>query len=293
MPAERRLMMEDTGLTRHLALLTEYDGSGFFGWQIQKGQRTVQQVLRDALTRLTGEENVVLTGCSRTDAGVHARGHVSDFRTGSRIPTEKFHLALNSVLPKDVSVLAACDVPGEFNARFAARGKIYTYRIWNTASRPALERKRACHIPGPLDLEAMAQAIPLLIGHHDFCAFRDSGSSNKTTIRTLNSIGLSVQEPLITLTFEGDGFLYHMVRILTGTLVAVAQGKLQPGRMTDLLSNGNRKLAGMTMPPEGLCLEQVHYASILFENPKTYYVDLSQQLWDIKDQLLHENKQLI
>ena len=253
---------------RHLALLTEYDGSSFFGWQIQKGQRTVQQVLRDALIQLTDErDGLVLTGCSRTDTGVHARGHVSDFKAHTRIPTVKFHLALNSVLPKDVSVLAACEVPDGFNARFAARGKVYTYRIWNAASRPAMERHRACHVPGSLDLDTMAQAMRLLTGRWDFRAFRDSGASSKTTIRTLTRIALCVQDPLITLTFEGDGFLYHMVRILAGTLLAVAQGRLQPEQVAGLLESGDRKQAGMTMPPEGLCLEKVIYEPDLFARP--------------------------
>jgi len=250
---------------RHLALLTEYDGSAFFGWQIQKGQRTVQQVLRDALIQLTGEEEgLKLTGCSRTDAGVHARGHVSDFAAHTRIPTDKFHLALNSILPRDISVRAACEVPDDFNARFAARGKVYTYRIWNAASRPAMERNRACHVPGSLDLEIMTRAMPVLLGCHDFRAFRDSGASSKTTIRTLNRIELAVQDPLITLTFEGDGFLYHMVRILTGTLLSVAQGKLSPEQVADLLLSGERKQAGMTIPPEGLCLETVLYEPDIF-----------------------------
>ena len=250
---------------RHIALLTEYDGSSFFGWQIQKGQRTVQQVLRDALIQLTGEgEGLKLTGCSRTDAGVHARGHVSDFTAHTRIPIEKFHLALNSILPRDVSVRAAREVPDDFNARFAAQGKVYTYRIWNAASRPAMERNRACHVPGSLDLESMTLAMPALLGRRDFRAFRDSGASSKTTIRTLKRIALTVQDPLITLTFEGDGFLYHMVRILTGTLLAVAQGKLSPDQVSGLLSTGERKQAGMTMPPEGLCLETVLYEPDIF-----------------------------
>lgn len=249
---------------RRLALLTEYDGSAFCGWQIQAGQRTVQQVLRDALIRLTGEQDLQLAGCSRTDAGVHARGHVSHFQTASRIPADRLHLALNSILPPDVTVRAACAVPADFHARFAARAKTYTYRIVNQPCRPAVGRAQLCHVPGRLDLEAMALALPALIGRQDFRAFRDAGGSNRTTIRTVQLVRLSVREPLITLTIRGDGFLYHMVRIIMGTLLAVGQGKIAAGQVAAILEAGDRSAAGKTMPPQGLCLEQVRYDPPLF-----------------------------
>ncbi len=254
----------DPGTIHNLALLSEYDGTAFCGWQIQNGQRTVQQVLRDALIRLTGETDLQLTGCSRTDAGVHARGHVSHFHTRSRIPVDRFPLALNSVLPPDLSVKAASLVYTGFNARFAARAKTYTYRIWNRPARPAIGRNQVCHVPGQLDLTAVRQTLPILTGCHDFKAFRDTGGNNRSTVRNLFRIELAAEGPLIVLTYHGDGFLYHMVRVITGTLVAVAQGKLTPEQVAGILAGGDRRLAGKTMPPQGLCLEEVFYDPPLF-----------------------------
>jgi tRNA pseudouridine38-40 synthase len=244
--------------------LTEYDGHAFCGWQTQAAGRTVQQVLRDALIRLTGEAGLLLTGCSRTDAGVHARGHVSHLATASRIPVERFPLALNSVLPPDIAVRAAVCVPDGFNARFDAVNKTYSYRIWHHAARPALDRHRLCHVPGPLDLDALADALPLLIGRHDFAAFKDARGSSKTSVRTLCRICLQKRGPRLTFYFQGDGFLYHMVRILTGTLLAVAQGKMFPAQVAALFTDPDRLQAGKTMPPQGLCLEHVTYEPALF-----------------------------
>jgi tRNA pseudouridine38-40 synthase len=249
---------------RHLAVLTEYDGSGFFGWQAQARGRTVQQTLARALEELTGESNVQITGSSRTDSGVHARGHVSHFRTRSRIPSDKMPLALNSHLPPDVSVLAACEVDQDFHAQYHAIGKIYSYTIWNHASRPAIDRLRICHIPGPLDLAALRQAMPCLVGRHDFSSFMDTGSCDRSPVRTLLDLTLTVQGPRLVFRFQGDGFLYHMVRILTGTLVAVAQGKISPDELPALLEGRDRTRTGKTMPPQGLCLERVLYDPPLF-----------------------------
>ncbi len=251
--------------TRHLAILTEYDGTAFNGWQSQALGRTVQQTLAHALAELTGEADLVLYGSSRTDAGVHARGHVSHFRTTSRIPATKLPLAMNSHLPDDLSVQAAVEVAADFHAQYHAIGKIYTYRIWNHATRPAIDRNRVCHVPVALDLALMRQALPALVGRHNYAAFRDTGSIERNPVRTLQDVALAIDGPRITLTFQGDGFLYHMVRILAGTLVAVGQGKLPPDAVTELLISGERKLAGKTMPPEGLCLERVLYDPPLFD----------------------------
>ena len=180
---------------RHLAILTEYDGSAFNGWQAQARGRTVQQTLLRALETLTGENDLHLIGSSRTDSGVHARGHVSHFRTSSRIPAEKLPLAMNSQLPPDLSVLAACDVAEDFHAQYHALGKVYTYRIWNHYSRPAIDRQRVCHVPGPLDIPAMRAALPHLVGRHDFSAFTDTGSCGRNPVRTLQSVSLQEDGP--------------------------------------------------------------------------------------------------
>lgn len=251
---------------RHLAILTEYDGSAFNGWQAQARGRTVQQTLQQAISELTGEAPPVLIGCSRTDSGVHARGHVSHFRSSLRIPVEKIPLAMNSHLPSDLSVLAACEVADDFHAQYHAQGKIYTYRIWNHASRPAIDRFRCCHVPGSLDLNALGAAIPCLTGKRDFSAFMDTGSCDRNPVRTLYSISLAIDGPRLILRFHGDGFLYHMIRILAGTLVAVAQGKIAVADLPALVQGGDRRLTGKTMPPQGLCLERVLYYPPLFDD---------------------------
>jgi tRNA pseudouridine38-40 synthase len=249
---------------RKIALLTEYDGSAFNGWQAQAKGRTVQQTMEQALRELTGEDHPVLIGSSRTDAGVHARGHVSHFKTGSRIPCDRLPLAMNSVLPPDISVLAACQVPPEFHAQHQATGKIYTYRYWPQKCRPALDRRQTCHVTGPFDLAAMREALPCLAGRHDFTAFMDTGSCERQPVRNLQKLELTEDGTEVVLTVCGDGFLYHMVRIIAGTLLLVAQRKIQPGSLTAILNGRDRKAAGKTMPAQGLCLEQVFYDPPLF-----------------------------
>lgn len=249
---------------RRIALLTAFDGSAFCGWQIQEGQPSVQQAMRDVLIRLTGEENVQLTGCSRTDSGVHARAHVSHFDSATRIPMNRLPQAMNAFLPTAVAVRAAREVAPDFHARFQAKGKIYRYRIWHDPIRPALMRAFAVHLPGPLDRGAMAEAAALLPGRRDFAAFRDAGGTVRSTTRTLWRCELDFAGPLITLTVEGDGFLYHMVRVIAGSLVAVGQGKMTPADLLRVLASGDRALAGQTMPPQGLCLENVRYEPDLF-----------------------------
>jgi tRNA pseudouridine38-40 synthase len=249
---------------RHIALLTEYDGSDFLGWQAQAQGRTVQQTLLQAIRKVTGETDLRLTGCSRTDAGVHATGHVSHFQTASRIPADRLPLALNGCLPPDVSVRAACEVAEDFHAQYHARGKTYCYRIWHSSSRPACGRQQVCHVPGPLDLDQMRRAMPCLLGRHNFQAFMDQGSCERNPVRTIRRISLTDQGSLLILRVQGDGFLYHMVRILAGTLLAVAQGKIRPDNLPAILAGGDRRLTGKTMPPQGLCLEEVCYEPPLF-----------------------------
>jgi tRNA pseudouridine38-40 synthase len=255
-------------MTRRLAIMTEFDGTAFNGWQAQAKGRTVQQVLLKALFQLTGEIGMVLAGSSRTDSGVHARGHVSHFSTSSTIPCASFPLALNSLLPDDVAVRAASEVPPDFHAQYSARAKIYTYRYWPHPCRPALDRQRTCHVPGPFDLEAMQRALPCLAGSHDFTAFMDTGSCERRPVRNIQAISLSADGREVVLTVRGDGFLYHMVRIMAGTLLSVAQGKLQPEDVPGILAGRDRRLAGKTMPPQGLCLEKVIYDPPVFpEDP--------------------------
>lgn len=249
---------------RGVALLSEYSGQDFFGWQIQPSGRTVQHEIQSALIRLTGESSVKLIGCSRTDSGVHARGHVSHFQTQSRIPVDRFPLAINRYLPPDISVRQAAEVSLSFHARYDAQEKVYCYQIWNHPVRPALERQYLAHVPGSIDLEAMRKAIPYFIGEHDFLAFSDAGGTTKTTCREIRKIRLVVEGPHLSLFIYGNAFLYHMVRIIVGTLLAVAQRKKEPDIIPFIIQSRDRRKAGKTMPPGGLCLEHVFYEPPLF-----------------------------
>lgn len=246
--------------SRRIALLIEYDGSAFHGFQSQGHLRTVQQVIQTHLSDLALEPDLEVFGSSRTDQGVHARGMVCHLDTACAVPLNRLPQALNSRLPDDVALLAAAEVAPDFHARHDATAKTYTYRYFLSSNRPVLMRGQAAHVFGPVDLNAMSAALPHFLGSHDFYALMDHNNNpKKSTIRTLHALALKQDQNLLTLTVRGNGFLYHMVRILAGTILAVGQGKLQPEAIPSLLSSRNRRLAGKTMPPQGLCLESVDY----------------------------------
>ena len=197
----------------------------------------------------------------RTDAGVHAAGQVVQFRTASRLPIEKWVGALNAHLPADVSVLEAREAPKGFHAQFSATSKTYAYTVWNARGRSALLLNRAWQVPVPLSLPAMRRAAKLLEGRRDFRAFAqaEGARARKSTVRTLKAVRISAAGPRITLAFTGDGFLTHMVRILAGTLVEVGKGKRSPRDVAGILASRDRRRAGITAPPQGLCLMEVRY----------------------------------
>jgi tRNA pseudouridine38-40 synthase len=256
---------------RHIALLTEYDGSAFHGWQFQDNARSVQKTIQDTWFILTGE-NVNLISSSRTDAGVSASAHVSNFTTCCSIPAERVPLAFNSLLPPEVTVRAASDVQAGFNSRIDPIAKRYVYRYWQHPVRPTLHRNLMAHVPKPLDIGLMRKALPFLIGRHDFKSMMDQGSVIRKTEKNILNLELIEQHPLLTLVVEGDGFLYHMVRILAGTLLYVGQGKINPYDLPEILIAGDRKRTGKTMPPEGLCLDWVYY------DPQPFDLSLRQDL---------------
>ncbi len=244
---------------QRFAICTEYDGSRFCGWQIQPGRRTVQGVLQQALRELTNDQTLLLYGCSRTDAGVHARRHISHFSASTSVPVSKMHLAVNSSLPADLVVRRAAQVPDHFHARFDAVGKCYSYTIWNHPVRPAIGCQYMAHVPEPLNLEALKAATPFFLGEHDFAAFKDQNGYKRISIRRIDAIRLEVNGANVQLIIQGSGFLYHMVRIIAGTLVAVAQGKIMAEDIPALIEGMDRRKAGKTMPAAGLCLEAVYY----------------------------------
>ncbi len=260
-------------------LTIQYDGSGFSGWQRQPEVRTVQGELERALSCLMGKP-VTIHGTSRTDAGVHALGQQASFRGEFGIPTEKIQKAVNHLLAGkggglgkmgrmgDVQVVDVREMPLEFHARFDAKGKLYRYIIAND-EKPDIFRRRYCYQVEPaLDVEAMKEAAGYIVGAHDFQCFQSSGSTpRETTVRTVH--GLQIERVNyenrqghrsdIVIEIAGDGFLYNMVRIITGTLVEVGLGKRPPENLKDVIDGCDRRLAGHTAPAEGLYLVKVFY----------------------------------
>ena len=251
-------MSTDAPRLRTLRLVVEYDGTEFAGWQRQAGQRTVQQCLEDAFATMTGVA-VGVRGAGRTDAGVHADGKVASVELASRIPALGFLRGLNSTLPRDIAVLDVADMPAGFNARRAARGKIYRYLIWNHPVRSPRRARDTWHVFAPLDVHAMREAATLVCGEHDFRAFRASDCERKSTVRLIRRFDVRREGALFTCEVEGTAFLKNMVRILVCTLVAVGRGRMTDATIRDLLAHGDRTRAGMTAPACGLTLAKVIY----------------------------------
>lgn len=246
---------------RRLKLTIAYDGAAFLGWQSQTGGNTVQDHLEKAFAKICGRR-IVVHGSGRTDAGVHALAQCAHVEVGhARFELKDWVRALNANLPRAIRVLRCSRAASKFHARFSATGKIYTYRIWNEAIHSPFEIGRSWHLPGALDLESMRESAKELIGTHDFASFAaNRGKPNEDTIRTIRKIGVSRKGALVTLTFEGDGFLYKMVRLLTGSLVRCAQHRVEPNWISDLLARKTK--TSFAAPAEGLYLARVLYSSL-------------------------------
>jgi len=242
-----------------IRLTIEFDGAGFCGWQMQDGVRTVQQELELALEQMLGEP-VRLHSSGRTDSGVHARGMVAHFDTGRNLPLKAYRDGLNRLLPDDVAILSAELAADDFHARYSATGKWYRYSIRNHPVRSPLQNRRVWHLKNPLDLDLMRQAAALLVGRHDFAAFRAASCEAKTTIREIYRLDLAREGSLLQIDVRGSGFLQHMVRVMAGTLAEVGQGKRTVASVAELLSSGDRDAAGVTAPGAGLCLMEVCYS---------------------------------
>ena len=236
-----------------------YDGTRWKGWQRQGNTgTTLQGRLEELLTRLL-DQPVEVAGSGRTDAGEHARGQVVSFRARTALTPEELLAGLRRYLPADVGAIALEEAPPRFHARLSCVGKTYVYRIWRGPEPNVFERPYLCFLDGPLDVAAMRRAAAALCGTHDYRAFCSLKRPKKSTVRTVTAIELTEHGPELRLRVTGDGFLYHMVRILTGTLVAVGRGELAPEDMAAILASGDRTRAGETMPACGLCLEEVYY----------------------------------
>ena len=241
----------------NIKLVIEYDGTHYFGFQRQKRHITIQQVLEKALSQLCNEPIKVIAS-GRTDSGVHAKGHVVNFKTSSQLKLSNIVRGLNAILPDDIAARSARFVSPDFHARFSAVGKVYQYTIWNSCKRSPLKKRYNYHYILPLNIMHMKKAARILIGKHDFKAF-SSKSIVKDTVRTLRRLRISQKGSLITFTFEGDGFLYNMVRTIVGTLLLVGRGKLSVYDVRTILTSNDRTKAGPTVPSHGLTLIKVLY----------------------------------
>ena len=240
-------------------LILAYDGTRYDGWQKQRNTpNTIQGKLETLLTRLEGQETEV-HGAGRTDAGVHARAQVCHCHLHKEYSPEELRDYINQYLPEDIAVLHIEIVPERFHARLWATGKTYCYQIRISPVPDVFERKYCYAYGHSLDVEAMRQAAGYLVGTHDFKSFCANKHMKKSTVRTLQTIDIREEAGMLRLYYTGDGFLYNMVRILTGTLIEVGEGKRTPESMTELLRQENRQAAGHTAPPQGLTLYKVYY----------------------------------
>ena len=243
---------------RNIALQLMYNGTAYHGWQVQKTEVTVAETLERALATICCHP-VKVTGCGRTDAGVHAEHYIANFRTASTIPADRIPLAVNTRLPEDIVVCRAFDVAEDFNAIGSCLRKEYTYRIFNSRIRNPFYVNRAYFYPKRLDEAVMDRAARAFEGTHDFRAVRSVGTETKTTVRTIYYCYVTRSEDLLELKVCANGFLYNMVRAITGTVLYAAEGKLTPEDIPVILRSGNRTLAGPTVPPGGLYLTKLWY----------------------------------
>ena len=236
-----------------------YDGSRYRGWQrLGDSEHTIQGKLEQVISRMVGKPTEVI-GSGRTDGGVHAMGQVANFHAETVLSSAEILAYLRRYLPEDIGVIAVTQVDPRFHSRYQAVEKTYRYRIWNAGTPCVFERKYVWQVPVPLDTEAMEAGAELLLGTHDFLPFSSLKRSKKSTVRTLKKLDIVRVGPELQITAVADGFLYHMVRILVGTLVEIGQGNLVPAEIPTIFESGVRTDAGLTAPPQGLCLMEVRY----------------------------------
>ncbi len=245
-------------MTRKFKLIIEYDGTRYHGWQVQLNGITIQEVLQNCLKKITGEERPVI-GSGRTDAGVHAEAQAAHFETISKMTAQQFLMAFNSLLPHDIVIKQVDEVPDTFHAQRSAKRKIYRYTILNRQYPSALQHNRCLFIQYHLNIEAMRQAKTYLEGKHDFTAFRASNCEARNPVREINSIDIEQDGDFIIIHCDGNGFLKYMVRNIVGTLVQVGRNKIKPEQIKTILESRDRKNAGPTARPYGLCLVKVFY----------------------------------
>jgi tRNA pseudouridine38-40 synthase len=244
---------------RNIKLTIEYDGKRYSGWQrLGDDDKTVQGKIESVLTQMTGEK-IEIIGSGRTDSGTHARGQVANFKTNSPMSRSEMLTFLNRYLPRDIVVKEVEEMPERFHARYNATGKKYSYYVWNDPIPTVFERNHSFFVPQPLDMDKMNEACQKLMGNHDFIGFSALKKSKKSTVRTIEEITIKQEGKMLHFTFVGDGFLYKMVRIMMGTLLAIGTGQLPLSVIDEIFDNKVRKQAGETVPAQGLFLDEVYY----------------------------------
>lgn len=243
---------------KRIKLTIAYDGTNYCGWQIQPNGITIEEVLNKALSKMTGEE-VLVIGASRTDSGVHAMGNVAVFDTETTIPAEKIAVALNQKLPDDIVITKSEEVPLDFHPRYCDCSKTYEYHIINTRIPIPTKRLTNYFVSYVLDIDKMCQAASYLVGEHDFVSFCNVRTDVENTVRTITALDILTNGNEITISITGNGFLYNMVRIIVGTLIRVGRGFYEPEKVKEILEAKDRKAAGVTAPPHGLMLMEINY----------------------------------
>lgn len=243
---------------RNLLLTISFDGTAYHGWQVQENAVTVQQTLQDAFEKIcSSRDNVV--GCSRTDSGVHANMYCCNIRTENPIACDRLVTALNAVMPRDIAALDCREVDFDFHARYDCKSKEYIYKIWNSPNKSPFLYNYTLHYKYPLDAEFLSQQAKDFIGTHDFSAFCAAGSSVEDTVRTVMNASVEREGDMVIFRVEADGFLYNMVRIMTGTLLDIAKGKIPANSIPQIIDSGSRFAAGYTAPARGLYLNNINY----------------------------------
>jgi tRNA pseudouridine38-40 synthase len=243
---------------RKIKLTVQYDGSRYHGWQVQPGEKTIQETLTDAVSSLVGKRTFV-HGASRTDSGVHALGQAALFEVDSPIPTENFRDAINDRLPQDIVVTEATEASRKFDLISGPTSKLYRYTIYTGRLRPVLDINHCWHLAANLNVEAMQSAAEFLIGRKDFKSFASSKDKREHSVRTVFRCDVTTEDERIYFDVEGDGFLYNMVRNIVGTLAEIGVGRWDPDRMPVIIEAKNRTAAGRLAPPNGLCLMWIKY----------------------------------
>ncbi|SDK12052.1 tRNA pseudouridine(38-40) synthase TruA [Natronincola ferrireducens] len=244
---------------RNIKLVIEYDGGRYNGWQrLKSSGETIQGKLEHVISEMV-DFPIEIIGSGRTDAGVHAKGQVANFHTKSNMSTKEIHKYMNYYLPQDIVIKEVAEVGERFHSRYNVKNKKYVYYIWNDWIPSVFHRKYSYHLVDKLNIELMKEAAEKLVGTHDFIGFSSVKKTNKSTVRTIQEISITKEKHMVKFIFIGDGFLYNMVRIIMGTLVEIGLKQKNISHIDEILEGKNRSMAGQTLPPQGLFLEEVYY----------------------------------